>query len=235
MVDEGAPTPIPLATVGGFLGSGKTTLINHMLAHANGRRYVIFVNDFGAINIDLQLVETIEDDRISFSNGCVCCTLNDEFVSSVAQMSKREDRPDAILIEASGVADPRALEASLSALEASNHVQLETALYILDANCFGQRDYVEAEMLIDHAATSDLLLINKTDLVSQEALARLVEEFSVSAVPVPLIWCIPVGFDWSDICLQHFCWRWLWRMELGLWVVWRLLNLVWATVVGPMR
>ncbi|MFU1479686.1 Abi family protein [Roseovarius sp. C7] len=57
----------------------------------------------------------------------------------------------------------------------------------------------------------------------------------VSAVPVPLIWCIPVGFDWSDICLQHFCWRWLWRMELGLWVVWRLLNLVWATVVGPMR
>ncbi|MFU1477196.1 DUF2937 family protein [Roseovarius sp. C7] len=59
--------------------------------------------------------------------------------------------------------------------------------------------------------------------------------FGVSAVPVPLIWCIPVGFDWSDICLQHFCWRWLWRMELGLWVVWRLLNLVWATVVGPMR
>ena len=58
---------------------------------------------------------------------------------------------------------------------------------------------------------------------------------TVSAVPVPLIWCIPVCFDWSDICLQHFCWRWLWRMELGLWVVWRLLALVWATVVGPMR
>ena len=181
MADESALTPIPLATVGGFLGSGKTTLINHMLAHANGRRYVIFVNDFGAINIDLQLVETIEDDRISFSNGCVCCTLNDEFVSSVAQMSKREDRPDAILIEASGVADPRALEASLSALEASNHVQLETALYIVDASCFGQRDYAEVEMLIDHAATSDLVLLNKSDLVSKEALDGLQKEFSVAA------------------------------------------------------
>ena len=181
MVNDKRAIPIPLATVGGFLGSGKTTLINHLLSQANGRRYVVFVNDFGAINIDLQLVETIEDDRISFSNGCVCCTLNDEFVGSVAEMSKRQDRPDAILIEASGVADPRALEASLKALEAANHVRLETALYIVDAACFGQRDYAEVEMLIDHAATSDLVLLNKSDLVTKDALDALLQEFSVAA------------------------------------------------------
>ncbi len=172
---------LPVVTIGGFLGAGKTTLVNEILRQANGRRIVVFVNDFGAINIDHALVETIEDDRISLSNGCVCCSLNDDLVTGVADFARAAAPPDAIVVEASGVADPRALDASLDALEAAGLASLDTRLYVLDVDGFDRLEFEDAEHIIDHAAASDLILLNKSDIASSQQIAALRETLAVSA------------------------------------------------------
>ncbi|MCY6382166.1 CobW family GTP-binding protein [Hoeflea prorocentri] len=164
---------VPVVTVGGFLGAGKTTLVNGLLAQSNGRRIVVFVNDFGAINIDYDLIETVEEDRISLKNGCVCCTLNDDLVGAVVDYCRAAESPDAFVIEASGVADPRSLDQSILALQAAGHVRLDNRIYVLDADCFGRLDYADTELLIDHAVASDLVLVNKADLTTAEKLAAL--------------------------------------------------------------
>ena len=176
MTPEGAlpvpALPVPLVTVGGFLGAGKTTLVNRILSQSNGERIVVFVNDFGAINIDYDLIEAADTDRVSLKNGCVCCTLNDDLIASIVEFC-REDPPQAFVIEASGVADPRSLDQSILALQAAGHVRLNRRVYVLDADRFGSLDYADTEDLIDHAAASDLVLINKADLASDSALERL--------------------------------------------------------------
>lgn len=156
--------PVPIVTIGGFLGAGKTTLVNRLLRQADGERIVVFVNDFGAINIDYDLIEAADTDRISLKNGCVCCTLNDDLIQSIVGFC-RNDRPDAFVVEASGVSDPRSLDQSIFTLQSAGHVQLVNRVYVLDADQFGSLDYADTELLIDHAAASDLVLINKSDLV----------------------------------------------------------------------
>ncbi len=170
---------IPLVTVGGFLGAGKTTLVNRMLAGAGGRRIVVFVNDFGAVNIDYDLIEAADTDRISLKNGCVCCTLSDDLVASVVGFC-RDDPPDTFVIEASGVSDPRVLDQSILALQSAGHVRLNNRIYVLDADRFGALDYADTEMLIDHAAACDMVLINKFDLVGDHQIRRLEAELERS-------------------------------------------------------
>ncbi|MCR9136174.1 MAG: GTP-binding protein [Alphaproteobacteria bacterium] len=172
---------LPVVTIGGFLGAGKTTLVNAILRRADGRRIVVFVNDFGAINIDHALVETVEQDRISLKNGCVCCSLNDDLVAGVAQFARSDAAPDAVVIECSGVADPRALDASLDALEAAGLARLCTRLYLLDVACFDSLPFEDSEHIIDHAAASDVLLLNKTDLASAEQVAAIRQTLEVAA------------------------------------------------------
>ncbi|MEQ8654528.1 MAG: GTP-binding protein [Kiloniellales bacterium] len=184
---EGA---LPVLIVGGFLGAGKTTLVNRLLADAEGRRFVVFVNDFGAINIDLELVETVSEDRIALSNGCVCCSLNADFVATLADFARAADPPDAVLIEASGVADPRALEGSLAALEAAQLIRLETRVYLIDAEQFGTTEPALLEDIIDHAAASDLLLLNKADLVEARDLARIESILRESAPYAQRLRCV---------------------------------------------
>lgn len=170
---------LPIVIIGGFLGSGKTTLVNQLLSNADGRRLVVFVNDFGAINIDFALIETVEQDRISLKNGCVCCSLNEDLVLAVTDFSDAESPPDGIIIEASGVADPNALNSSFDLLEAAGKARIDARIYVLDADGFGSLNYEESETIIDHATASDFVLLNKTDLAipeKLEALERLLGE-----------------------------------------------------------
>ena len=171
--------PVPVVTVGGFLGAGKTTLVNRMLAGADGRRIVVFVNDFGAVNIDHDLIEAADTDRISLKNGCVCCTLSEDLVAAVVRFC-RDVPPEAFVIEASGVSDPRSLDQSILALQSAGHVRLDNRLYVLDADRFGALDYADTELLIDHAAACDMVLINKSDLVDAGQLRRLEAELERS-------------------------------------------------------
>ena len=99
---------IPVSIVAGFLGSGKTTLLNHILNGEHGRRIGVLVNDFGEINIDTQLISRVEGDTISLTNGCVCCSIRDDLVTAVKQLLQLDPGPDMIVIETSGVSDPKA-------------------------------------------------------------------------------------------------------------------------------
>jgi G3E family GTPase len=101
------PAPLPMIVVSGYLGAGKTTLINRLLRNANGRRIMVLVNDFGTMNIDADLLETADEDTLTLTNGCVCCTMGADLFMALADALDRRPRPDVLLVEASGIAEPR--------------------------------------------------------------------------------------------------------------------------------
>ena len=100
---------LPLTVISGYLGAGKTTLINRLLAAEHGLRLMVLVNDFGAINIDAALLESAEEDTIALTNGCVCCTMGADLFMALGDALDRNPRPDHLIVEASGVADPAAI------------------------------------------------------------------------------------------------------------------------------
>ena len=97
---------LPLSVISGYLGAGKTTLINRLLAEDHGLRLLVMVNDFGAINIDAALLDSATDDTLTLSNGCVCCTMGADLFLAIGDVLDRAERPDHLIIEASGIADP---------------------------------------------------------------------------------------------------------------------------------
>ncbi|MEX2518274.1 MAG: GTP-binding protein, partial [Paracoccaceae bacterium] len=101
--------------VSGYLGAGKTSLVNHLLRNAGGRRIMVMVNDFGALDIDADLLESATEDTITLANGCVCCTMGTELLYALSDALDRRPRPDWLVIEASGVADPRKIAAAAHA------------------------------------------------------------------------------------------------------------------------
>lgn len=172
---------IPVTIIGGFLGAGKTTLVNHILETAEGRRLVVFVNDFGEINIDLELIDTVEEDRIALTNGCVCCTLNNNLITSITDYAKQDANIDGFVIEASGVSDPRQLSSSLTLLEEAAIARLDSSIYVFDAYTFAQLAFEDQELIIDHACYADLVLLNKVDSVNADALAGIQDLLAESA------------------------------------------------------
>jgi len=173
--------PLPLVVIGGFLGAGKTTLINHLLANPQQRRIGVIVNDIGSVNIDDDLIQNAKQDRIALTNGCICCSLKTELVDAVSTLVNEAQDIDTIVVEASGVSDPASLVRSIQILEAAGMVRTETIVYIIDAEAFSRLDFDESEVVIDHAALSDLLIINKQDIASEEQLAVLDEQIKLSA------------------------------------------------------
>src|SRR4051794_19414238 len=101
-----APNPIPLTVIGGYLGAGKTTLLNRLLHQNEGRRFAVLVNDFGSINIDAALIASHDGETMSLTNGCICCSLANGFLTALTQLRNRAEPPEHIIVEASGVADP---------------------------------------------------------------------------------------------------------------------------------
>lgn len=173
---------VPVITIGGFLGAGKTTLVNQLLRKANDTRLVVFVNDFGAINIDYNLIEAAEANRISLKNGCVCCTLNDDLITTLKSFLAEDNPPDGFIIEASGIADPRALDQSIILLEQAGEVRFDNRIYVVDVDQFSQHEFEDVEMIIDHAAAADLVLLNKRDLASSQDCIH-VENLFVKSAP----------------------------------------------------
>ncbi|WP_051644844.1 GTP-binding protein [Labrenzia sp. DG1229] len=178
---------VPVITVGGFLGAGKTTLINRLLRDADDERIVVFVNDFGAINVDYDLIEAVEERRISMKNGCVCCTLNEDLIESMQSFLEEDESPSAFIVEASGVSDPRALDSSILMLEQTGLVRLDNRVYVVDAAHFQSSDFEDTELVVDHAAAADCIIVNKTDLVETGALESVVSTLKTASPYATLI------------------------------------------------
>ncbi|WP_310697559.1 GTP-binding protein, partial [Burkholderia multivorans] len=125
-----AAAPIDLAVVGGYLGAGKTTVVNAILQARHGRRIAVLVNDFGAVNIDARLVRARGDDVIELDNGCICCTIGGALVDALTRVAARDVRPELLLVEASGVADPAKI-AQIGMLDGA--FRLTSVLVVADA------------------------------------------------------------------------------------------------------
>lgn len=157
--------PLPLVVVGGYLGSGKTTLINRLLRSPGGRRITVLVNDFGAINIDADLLESKDEDTIALTNGCVCCSIGGDLFMALGDVLDRQPRPDVLVIEASGVADPRRIADTARAepdLRYGGIVTLVDALNHSDLSA----DPLIAPQVLEQVACADLLAVSKCAEIS---------------------------------------------------------------------
>ncbi len=162
--------PVPVTLLTGFLGSGKTTLLNRILTGQHGLRVGVLVNDFGAINIDAELVDGVEENTISLTNGCVCCEIRDDLVNSLEQLLTREDAIDYVILEASGVADPEGIVMTFLDQRYEKLLRLDSITCIVDAEgIFADGDNEALNMLkLRQIGFADLVVLNKVDLVSPE-------------------------------------------------------------------
>jgi G3E family GTPase len=154
--------PVPVLLVAGFLGAGKTTVVNHLLAHAEGRRIAAVVNDFGAINIDAELIAGATDGVVSLSNGCICCTLEGDLLRTLAGLLRRDPRPELIVIETSGVADPMDVVRNLMDPVIWREAPLETVLCVVDAT--NEPAMFDDALLRSQIRAADVVALSKVDL-----------------------------------------------------------------------
>ncbi|MEM9944489.1 MAG: GTP-binding protein [Cyanobacteria bacterium P01_D01_bin.36] len=161
---------MPVTVITGFLGSGKTSLLNHILSNAGGLKVAVLVNEFGDINIDSQLLVSTEQNMVELSNGCICCTINESLVDAVYQILEREDRMDYLVIETTGLADPLPIMMTFVGTELKNLTRLDSVLGVVDAEAFGP-DLLKHSVYNNQLIYSDVILLNKTDLVSADELA----------------------------------------------------------------
>ena len=176
---------IPVVIVAGFLGSGKTTLLNYLLRNNRGTRIGVVVNDFGAVNIDAMLVAGQVDAMVSLGNGCVCCAVDvSELDDLFAQLAQPRSAVDVIVVEASGLAEPRNLIRMVIA-NPNPRIAYGGLVEVVDAEQFPVTSAQHPE-LVTHLRMADLVLVNKADRVGAEALAGLRAQLAdwVGQVPV---------------------------------------------------
>jgi G3E family GTPase len=154
----------------GFLGAGKTTLLNRILNGQHGLRVGVLVNDFGAINIDAELVEGVAENTINLTNGCVCCEIRDDLVKSIEQLLTRADAIDYVILEASGVADPEGIVMTFLSQRYEGLLRLDSITCIVDAEAvFAHGDNEALNMLkLRQIGFADMVVLNKVDLVGPE-------------------------------------------------------------------
>ncbi|MBD2432237.1 MULTISPECIES: CobW family GTP-binding protein [Fischerella] len=189
---------MPVTIITGFLGSGKTTLLNQILKNKQDLKVAVLVNEFGDINIDSQLLVSIDEDMLELSNGCICCTINDGLVDAVYRVLEREERIDYLVIETTGVADPLPIILTFLGTELRDLTHLDSILTLVDSETFNHEHFL-SEAALKQLTYGDIVLLNKTDLVTQEKLEELeayIREVKVGAkilhttygqVPLPLI------------------------------------------------
>jgi cobalamin biosynthesis protein CobW len=188
---------IPTTVVTGFLGAGKTTLIRHMIANANGRKLALIINEFGDVGVDGDILKACgndsctEDDIIELANGCICCTVADDFVPAMNKLLSRPDKPDHIIIETSGLALPQPLVRAFNWPDVKSRITVDAVVTLVDGKALSEGRFASdeealaaqraADPTVDHENpieelfedqinAADMVIVNKTDLLSAEQL-----------------------------------------------------------------
>lgn len=193
---------IPATVITGFLGAGKTSMIRHLLANANGKRIALVINEFGDIGVDGEILKGCgiegceEDDVLELANGCICCTVADDFLPTIEKILARPERPDHIVIETSGLALPKPLVKAFNWPDVRTHVTVDGVVTVVDApavaaglfasNPQAVQEQRESDEALDHESPleelfeeqlgcADLVILNKMDLVQEDELGTIVE------------------------------------------------------------
>ena len=192
---------IPATVVTGFLGAGKTTLIRHMLENANGKRIALIINEFGDLGVDGDILKgcgdetCTEDDIMELSNGCICCTVADDFIPTMEKLLARENKPDHIVIETSGLALPQPLIRAFNWPEISTKVTVDGVVTVVDGKAVSEGRFAHnvaavdaqrkldenldhetplSELFEDQIACADMIVVNKSDLLGDTETDALV-------------------------------------------------------------
>jgi G3E family GTPase len=163
---------IPTTIIAGFLGAGKTTLVNHLLTSAPVKLGVL-VNDFADINIDAALIAEAHPERIALSNGCVCCTIRDDLIVAALELAASTPPPDRIIVETSGVSHPGGVVAAFQASHVADRLTVDGTFCLVDAAGFPDLVYADSELAIDQAAAADIVLLNKCDLAGTQRVGQV--------------------------------------------------------------
>ena len=158
---------MPVTIITGFLGSGKTTLLNHILENQKDLKIAVLVNEFGDINIDSQLLVSVDQDMVELSNGCICCTINDSLVDAVYKILERSDNIDYMVVETTGVADPLPIVLTFLGTDLRDVTRIDSILTLIDVETFTP-DYFGSEAAEKQVTFGDIIVLNKTDLVPEE-------------------------------------------------------------------
>ncbi|AIE72984.1 MULTISPECIES: GTP-binding protein [unclassified Synechocystis] len=198
---------LPVTIITGFLGSGKTTLLNYILSNQQGLKTAVLVNEFGEIGIDNELVIASDDNMVELSNGCVCCTINEDLIEAVYKVLEREQKVDYLVVETTGLADPLPVALTFLGTELRDMTRLDSIVTMVDCENFSL-DLFNSQAAQSQITYGDIIVLNKTDLVDEanvDALEVRLRDLKTGArilrskkaeVPLPLI--LSVGLFESD-------------------------------------
>jgi G3E family GTPase len=179
------PTKTPCTIITGFLGSGKTTLLNQILINRQNLKIAVLVNEFGEINIDSQLLVSIDRDMMLLSNGCICCTINASLIDAVNQVLEGNNI-DYIVIETTGLAEPIPLMMTFTTSNLRDVTRLDSILTVVDAENFNPLHF-NSKIALEQVIYGDIILLNKIDLVSSAQLQQVEEYISSVKVDAKII------------------------------------------------
>ena len=192
--------PIPVTIITGFLGAGKTTLLNRILHAQKAGRFAVLLNDFGSVNIDVELVENVADKIVNLANGCICCSIRKELRDAMTGMVNRSNPPEHILIETSGVANPLAVVHALDKPDLHGKIHLDSIITVVDAEQVRSLTGEIAQLAKVQILAANTLLLNKADLVTKEQLSA-VHDWLLAMNPGAPVFAVTCGRAPLDVLL----------------------------------